>query len=192
LVDEQALDPDQRVMAQVKGGDRGAFEALYDLFSPRVMAFLYRLAQDRATAEDLTQETFLAVWQAAPRWKPTGKVSTWIFQIAKRLWWKRSASRRSRRAREEAVARRRPPQDDPAPDRLAAQHDEVRRLQDAVGSLTPKLRLAFVLVRLEGLSYAEAAMVADVPAGTVKSRMAAAEARLRAALADGASDHRRR
>ncbi len=149
------------------------------------MRFLYRLCGDRGLAEDLTQEVFLRVWRAAPRWQPLGKVSTWLFQIAKRVWWD-EGSKRSRRAgvwREadgitSDVAGGQP---DAAEQRIA--RDELTlALQRALTALSPRRRLVFVLVRLEGCSLAEAAAIAGIPVGTVKSRVASAESALRRRL----------
>ena len=83
-------------MASVAAGDRAAFVRLYERYGAPIHGFLWRLAGDRDLAEDLTQETFLRAWRAAPRWRPTGRVSTWLFQIAKRAWWKRRESRANR------------------------------------------------------------------------------------------------
>ena len=73
---------DQALMASVKRGDRQAFESLYSRHGPPILRFLYRLCADRALAEDLTQDVFLKVWHAAAGWRPIGRVSTWLFQIA--------------------------------------------------------------------------------------------------------------
>jgi RNA polymerase sigma-70 factor (ECF subfamily) len=172
-------------MARVRDGDREAFETLYERYGAPVMGFLYRLCRDRALAEDLTQETFLRAWAAAPRWEPTGRVSTWLFQIAKRAWWKRRSRRLHRRERETRAARARargdPPQD---AERRLLGHEAAAAVRAAVGELSPRLRVVFVLVRLEGLPYAEAARIAGIRLGTCKSRMAAAEAFLRKRLGD--------
>jgi RNA polymerase sigma-70 factor (ECF subfamily) len=153
------------------------------------MAFLFALTADAAEAQDLVQETFLKAWQAAPRWEPRAKASTWLFQIARRTAWNALAKRRpvpladlppSRGTHPDAAGAARPTTQPDAvrDDALAA------RLSAAIAELTPPLRLVFVLVRVCGLPLAETALVADVPVGTVKSRLAAAEARLRARLAD--------
>lgn len=178
------LDRDQRLLALVGEGDRAAFETLYDRYGARVMGFLHGMCRDRQVAEDLTQETFLRVWSAAPRWRPTGRVSTWIFQIAKRRWFTRRARRLLRREREaSAAARRRGP--DAGPEAVLLAREEGERLARALAGLSARLRLVFVLVRLAGLSYAETAEVAGLRLGTVKSRMAAAEAALRRDLGPG-------
>jgi RNA polymerase sigma-70 factor (ECF subfamily) len=172
-------------MEQVSKGDRQAFEALYARYGSPVMRFLYRLCGHRALAEDLTQDVFLKVWRAAPGWQPLGKVSTWLFQIAKRHWWNEAAKRRRRRTvRGEApdgVPDGASAEAAPGVERLA-RAEAAAAVAEALAGLSPRLRLVFVLLRLEGRSLAEAAEIAGIPVGTVKSRAAAAEAALRKRL----------
>ncbi len=181
------MDADQQLMAGVRAGDRGAFEALYSRFGSPVMRFLYRLCGDRTLAEDLTQDVFLKVWRAAAGWRPVGKVSTWLFQIAKHHWWNEAAKRGRRatvRGTPWTAASEAEATDDggiPPTERIA-RVEAARAVDAALATLSPKLRLVFVLVRLEGVSYAETAEIADIPVGTVKSRAAAAEAALRKVL----------
>jgi RNA polymerase sigma-70 factor (ECF subfamily) len=173
-------------MARVALGDRDAFASLYDRHAASIQGFLERLSGDRQVAEDLCQETFLRAWRAAPRWVPTAKVTTWLHLIAKRLWWNRAARRRRRRPAGRPVAH-----DPPAPQAAVletlARREDAARVRAALDALSPRLRLVFVLLRLQGLSLRDAARVAGVPVGTVKSRVAAAEAALRRALAPGES-----
>ncbi len=172
-------------MARVRDGDRSAFEALYSRFGSPVMRFLFRLCGDRELAEDLTQEVFVRVWRAAPRWQPLGKVSTWLFQIAKRVWWNEGA-KRTRRANvwrdAEASTGETAGGDADAAARRVARDELALALQRAITELSQRRRLVFVLVRLEGCSLAEAAAIAGIPVGTVKSRVASAEAALRRRL----------
>lgn len=181
---------DDELMAGVRRGERLAFEALYSRYGTPVMRFLFRLCGDRALAEDLTQDTFLKVWRAAPRWKPIGRVSTWLFQIAKRHWWNEGAKLRRRRR-----IMIQPPSsgdldsaDPDAGSRADAAHggqeapETTRLIRAAVSGLPRRMRVVFVLVRIEGLPLAEAAQVANIPVGTVKSRLASAEKLLRGRL----------
>ena len=168
-LDEHAL------MRRFQGGEVGAFEQLYDRLAPRIMGFLYGMSSDRALAEDLTQETFLRAWRAAPRWQPRAQVSTWLFQIAKRLWWKERARRVRRPVRPAPPG----PRSEPESSRRLEEGDEARRLRLAISRLPPRSRVVFVLVRLGDLPYAETARILGLPLGTVKSRMAFAEAWLR-------------
>ncbi len=171
------------LMARVRDGDRQAFEALYSRYGSPVMRFLFRLCGERALAEDLTQDVFLKVWRAAPGWKPLGRVSTWLFQIAKHHWWN-EAAKRGRRAHLEGPpvspddATAADAASERAPEHLA-RAEAAQAVAAAVAALSPKLRLVFVLLRLEGLSLVETAEIAGIPVGTVKSRAAAAEAALR-------------
>src|SRR5438876_11684105 len=85
-------------MRRVAGGDRAAFEELYGKYAKPVMSFVYHLTWDRGLAEDLTQETFLRVWRGAPGYRPMGRFSTWLFQIAKNVAFSEGARARRRRA----------------------------------------------------------------------------------------------
>lgn len=178
---------DLELMGRVARGDREAFATLYDRHGNSIMGFLYRLAQDRGLAEDLTQETFLRAWRAAPRWEPRARVLTWLYLIARRLWWHAAARRRTRREGLRALAEReaREAAPGPAPPEWLARREAARQVERALAGLSPRLRLLFVLVRLQGLSLAEAAQVAGIPVGTAKSRIAAAELALRRALKAG-------
>ena len=188
------VDADWALMRRIQSGDRRAFESLYSRFGSPIMRFLYRLCGDRVLAEDLTQDVFLKVWRAAAGWRPLGRVSTWLFQIAKHHWWNEAAKRRRRAgisaslsvglgdaapAGEGRPGERR--STDGPGDRLA-RAEAAAAVSAALTGISPRLRLVFVLVRLEGLSYAEAAEIAGIPVGTVKSRAAAAEAALRKRL----------
>ncbi len=150
------------------------------------MGFLFRLCADRQLAEDLTQETFLRAWRAAPRWRPLARVSTWLYLIARRLWWNASARRRLRRERGPAHAERQAaghgPDRAPEPLERLARRESAAAVQAALGELSPRLRLVFVLLRLQGCSLRETAQIAGVPIGTAKSRAAAAELTLRRLL----------
>ena len=174
--DRDDLDRDQRLLLRVGEGDREAFEQLYDRYGAPLMRFLYGLCRDRALAEDLVQDTFLRAWTAAPRWRPTGRVSSWLFQIARRRLYSRHSRRRMRQAREAERAALGSSTD--LPHRIERGEDKAR-LERAIAGLTPKLRSVFVLVRLADLGYQETAEILGLRLGTVKSRMAAAEAKLR-------------
>jgi RNA polymerase sigma-70 factor (ECF subfamily) len=181
---------DLDLLRAVAAGDGEAFEALYARHAAAVMRFLHHLCHDAGLAEDLTQETFVRAWRAAPRFRPEASVRTWLLEIAKRRGWS-AAGRRARRApvwgttlgaADAAPAGSRTASPAASPSEALAGRDEASRVRDALLALSPKLRVVFVLVRLEGCSFAEAAQIAGVPVGTVKSRMAAAETALRERL----------
>jgi RNA polymerase sigma-70 factor (ECF subfamily) len=76
---------DDALVQAAARGDTGAFRALVERWSPRVIAFLTRALGRRADAEDLAQETFLRVYRAAPRYAAEGRFAAWLFRIAGNL-----------------------------------------------------------------------------------------------------------
>jgi RNA polymerase sigma-70 factor (ECF subfamily) len=177
-----ATPSDADLLARAAGGDEAAFATLYHRHAASVMAFAWHLAWDRSAAEDAVQETFWRVWRAAARFRPGAPLEPWLYRIARR------AALDARRR-----ARGRPREGSPAPEPAAPARgpDDLdpaasAGLRDAVDRLSGRLRVAFVLVRLGGHSYADAATILQVPEGTVKSRVAAAQAAVRRRLARGA------
>ena len=73
---------DQELMARIQAGDMKAFELLYSRYSHPLHNFFFQMCFDRVAADDYLQETFLRVWRARQSYRPIGKVSTWLFQIA--------------------------------------------------------------------------------------------------------------
>ncbi|MCU0722806.1 MAG: sigma-70 family RNA polymerase sigma factor [Planctomycetes bacterium] len=186
------FDParDAALMARVRDGDAVAFAELFDRYAPAVGKFLFHLGGDREKAADGVQEVFLRLWRGARLWADTGKFSTYLFQIAKNAWINELA-KESRRIRPAPLAPRdgaeegrasAVPDSRPGPEGELQAREAGEAVREAVASLPEKLRVAFVLCEFEGLKYAEAAEILEIPVGTVKSRMAAAEKALRKSL----------
>jgi RNA polymerase sigma-70 factor (ECF subfamily) len=174
---------DQQLVRRCLAGEREAFDSLYDRHATRVYRLLRRLTADEAEAEDLTQETFLSAYRALASWCGDGAFSTWLCGIAFRL----SANMRRRQVRHETE----PLGEDagltvPDADPLAhcLRREMAERIERAIAALPPLSREVFVLVKMEGLSYREAAQWLDVPLGTIQSRLWRAVCLLQAALAD--------
>ncbi|MGH7162595.1 MAG: RNA polymerase sigma factor, partial [Planctomycetota bacterium] len=93
-----ALDDsaDQELMARLQGGELKAFELLYARYSAPLLNFFHQMCFDRAASEDYVQETFLRVWRARGSYRPIGRVSTWLFQIAKNFWFNEREKRKLR------------------------------------------------------------------------------------------------
>lgn len=172
---------DRFLAGRVARGDTVAFARLYDRHAPRVYNLLRRLTRDSVTAEDLTQETFLTAWQSLANWRGTSRLSTYLCGIAINHYRNRC---------------RREPETDPLEDTLPSSLTETDPLQEltrkeaeaalenAVAELPEFCREVFILVRMEGMTYREAAELLQVPLGTVQSRLARACQLLQIALAD--------
>ncbi|RBY95848.1 RNA polymerase subunit sigma [Blastococcus sp. TF02-8] len=139
---------------------------------------------DRDSADDLTQETYLRAFAALHRFEGRSTVRTWLLSIARRVCADAVRSRRRRR-----LTLVREPADLELLSAEAAVDDvgEGVVVTDLLARLDGDRREAFVLTQLLGLSYAEAAEVADCPVGTIRSRVARARADLVASLS-GVSD----
>lgn len=172
--------PDQALLAAVAAGDHSALRDLYDRHAGAVLRLLGRLTPDRGTAEEILQETWLAVWRSADSFRGDCTVRGWLMGVAKR-----QAHNLLRRPRPQVtdlgeawdVA-------DPAPsveDQIvhSAERDE---LMAAIKALPAHLREVLMLVLVEDLAYQEVASLLNIPVGTVKSRMSQARRRLGAVL----------
>jgi len=183
-------------MARIQEGDVGAFEALYARYAQPLINFFFQMCYDRTAAEDYLQETFLRVWRARGTYRPIGKVSTWLFQIAKNYWFNEREKMKRRpfhsvaggdegRSQWTHVADRNP---DAEPEAMLRARDLERAIGEALAELSEKLRVVFVMARYQKLPYAEIAEVLGIPVGTVKSRVSLAEKTLRARLEDHLGD----
>ena len=167
---------DGETLARAQMGDRDAFAALYERYADVVYAFVRRMLGDDASAEDALQDTFLRVARSLPSFSVDGPaaLSTWILTIARRA---------ALTPRRPPAAARTPhePQVAPVPVELGAVR---RRLEAALGALSPEQRAVFVLRELSQLSYDEIAVAVGVDVGTVRSRLHRARAALQSSLAD--------
>jgi len=159
--------------------DSQLMQALHDEHAGPLWAYVVSLTGDRASAQDVVQETLLRAWRHPEVLDPAkGPVRGWLFTVARRLviddW-------RSRRSRSETLTDTVPER--PSPD------DHERALQswvvaEALRQLSREHRDVLVQCYYRGCSVAEAAATLGVPEGTVKSRTHYALLRLRLALAE--------
>jgi RNA polymerase sigma-70 factor (ECF subfamily) len=161
------------LLARVARRDARAFHTLYTQYADRVFRYALTLLHNRHLAEEVTQETMVAVWKGAGSFSGRSRVSTWIFGIAR--------NQAHTLLRREIKGERRPDEalflPDPAP---AVEREE--RVLAAVGTLPEEQREIVFLAFYENLSYKAIANLLASPEGTVKSRMYHAKRRLAEAL----------
>ena len=163
------------------GRDRTAFAELYDHFAPRILGYLLRLGLDRGSAEELTQEVMVVLWQKASLFDPSkSSLSTWLFRVARNR--RIDAQRRDRSGRiDPDDPFFHPEASEPADQTVdAGRRDE--RIRSAMADLPEEQRSLVKLAFFDGLSHSEIATKTDLPLGTVKSRIRLAFARLRKAI----------
>lgn len=160
-------DIDRSTIDGLLRGEGTAYTAVIKTLQGPVYRFALRLCGSSSAAEDITQETFLAVWQGIGSFRWKSRFTTWVFGIAYRQVLRRQEKRDVETVNLEEW------HEDDASDLCSVIHeaDECRRIRRTVYALPNPYREAVCLVQLEGLSYREAAEVLQVPVGTVKSRM---------------------
>jgi RNA polymerase sigma-70 factor (ECF subfamily) len=176
------------VMERYAQGDDRAFDELYRLGAPRVRGFLLRLCGNAALADDLTQETFVRVHRARGAFERSSAALPWFFAIARNAFVDNKRREHTRRGVSAAL----PPGDGAAPeaeapletrgDEVVAASEMLDLVRTTLDSLTPIQREAFVLLRFEGMSIAEAAQVLGATESAVKVRAFRAYEAIRAAL----------
>ncbi|MDP8998696.1 MAG: RNA polymerase sigma factor [Myxococcota bacterium] len=173
-----------RAMERYAAGDEGAFGLVYDALAPRLYGYLLRQTRgDRARAEDLLQQTLLHIHRARDRFIAGAEVMPWAFAIARRLLV--DAIRRSKR---EVLTEDGEPDpgvsDLPTALDLVHGHELGAMVESVLARLPQSQRVAFELIKHEGLSVAEAAEVLGTTVAAVKLRAHRAYQALRGALGD--------
>jgi RNA polymerase sigma-70 factor (ECF subfamily) len=174
------------VSAIAKRQDRAAFSALFEFFAPRIKAFMLRSGASEARAEELAQETMLAVWRKAALFDPASAgAAAWIFTIARNL--RIDAHRRERRGgmiETSDVEIEFQIDDSPQPDALLATTQSEERVRSALTKLSDDHMRVVELSFFEEKAHAEIAQALNIPLGTVKSRLRLAMGRLRHLLSE--------
>lgn len=179
---------DAALLARAAAGDASALAALYRRHGDAVYRLAWLLTGSEAAAADVVQATFLAVLEKPVGYDAgKGSVGAWLCGIARHLAWREFDARTSGTGHIDAVAEGDARVDAPPLPPLPADEVEraraIERFHAALLRLPPYFREAIVLVELQELSYAEAAAIAGVEIGTVRSRLARAKARLAELLA---------
>lgn len=179
------MDAD-RVMRRYADGDEAAFDELYAALSPRLYAFCLRLAGQNGNADDLFQDAFLKLHRCRATYVSGANVLHWAFAIVRstHLDWLRKRARRpetlvaSTEAGLEGIGE---VMGSPEAE-LHAEH-LARVVERELQRMSERNRSAYVLLRVEGLSVAEAAAVLGTSGDVVKQRAFRAYEALREALA---------
>ncbi|MBI3549172.1 MAG: RNA polymerase sigma factor [Elusimicrobia bacterium] len=163
---------------------------IVELYSPKAFAIAFRLTGNRAEAWDLVQNAMLRVMRSYSTYDPSYSVDQWLNRIVRNLYIDqlRASSRRKEDSLDEA-----PSEDsrtlsetiadeEPGPERMLEKAATRDIVQSALESLPVELRMAVILVDMEGYAYDEAAAVLEIPASTLGVHVFRGRKLLRAAL----------
>jgi len=168
-------------MARLAEGSRPALGELFLRHHKRVFTLAWRTLADWNSAEDITQETFLRIWKAAPEYKPSAEFTTWLCRIVLNLCF--DEKRRGRR-HSVAVAEKPPAQDNRPKDPLV----EEKHLWAALMKLNDRQRRAVVLHKFHGLPCRRIAENMKCTPAAVESLLVRAYRTLRAELEEHHAD----
>jgi RNA polymerase sigma factor (sigma-70 family) len=174
---------DAELVRAVADGESGALEALYERHAPWLHARLMRRCNDAEIVLDVVQDTFMAVWRDARKWRGEGDVAGWLWGIG----FRRLVSRlRSRSDRKRVVLL--PDWDSTPVAPTQTVEDSVLLgveygdLAGALAKLSPEFRSVVQVVVLDGLTTREAGRLLGVRENTVKTRLHRAKTQLRRSL----------
>jgi RNA polymerase sigma-70 factor (ECF subfamily) len=178
-----AQPDDDALLRSIAAGDEQALALLYERHAGWLLVRMRRRCASADVVDQALQDTFLAVWHQAARYRGSGEVAAFIWGIgvrrlidavrseraktnAIRLLWRRASAAEIVQSAEEEVL-------------LGTGYG---KLSEAMAQLSPELRAAIQATVLDGLTCAEAGVLLGIPPGTVKSRCYRAKAELRKAL----------
>jgi RNA polymerase sigma-70 factor, ECF subfamily len=164
------LATDEQLMLAFGKGSAEAFQELFERYKQPLFGFFCRRVADRAQAEELTQETFLAVLRASARYEPTALFRTYLYAIGYKIL-RGYRGKTAFRATFFGAHRSEPAAHDSG--------DAGMLLREAVGKLERIDREILLLREFEELSYAEIAELLKLPLNTVRSRLFRARMALR-------------
>lgn len=180
------------LMERVAAGDTQAFAALVARYQRPVLNAVYRSTGNRSTAEELTQDVFVKVYNARASYQATARFETWLYRIVFNLCANQVEYRRRRRAAsldapefgdEAPASRALADAGAEAPDAGLERRELRERVRGAIARLPDAQRAALILSRFENLPYQEIAAVLETSVEAIKSLLFRARDNLRAALA---------
>ena len=171
---------DAELLARFAQGDRAAAQVLTARLAPVVYAQAFRMLGDRAEAEDITQDSLLRLWHAAPDWQAgQAKVTTWLYRVTSNL----CIDKMRKRKRQSSDAVREMPDDGPDMERRLQDRARAQALRAALSDLPDRQKQAMVLRHLEGLSNPDVAQIMQISVEAVESLMSRGKRSLADALA---------
>lgn len=164
---------ERALRARLVAGEDAAYRECYQQYAPRLMRLLTGILRNKARAEELLQETFIAAFRGIARFRGEVSLATWLARIA--------TNRAYNAVRDDARAKRIAPLED---EDMAAQiepqvegRDLARKVFGVLGQMDPAKKLALLLFA-EGYTVAEIAEISGEPRGTILARLSRGRAEL--------------
>lgn len=174
---------DYKLIQKVARKDSQAFRKLVEHHQSRVVALAYRFARNRQDAEDIGQEVFLNIWKKAGKFRGDSDISTWIYRITVNtaLNYLRSRKKDDKLVSDDVLQLETASSKD-QPDHILDSSTNLKLLNEALDELPAKLRIPFMLNKMEGLSYQQVADTLKLSLSNVQTRIFRAKKKLQEVL----------
>ncbi len=179
-IDEEGPS-DHSLIDSIKSGDSAAFEVLVTRHRGKVFAMVQNMIKNEADAWDLSQEVFIKVWKALPKFEARARFSTWLYRITHNVVYDWLRKRKIESAGELddnllnrssiAAGSTTTPKDSLRPDDAIVKRELGSRIEKAMETLSPEHRETILLREVQGYDYKEIAETMDCSLGTVMSRL---------------------
>jgi RNA polymerase sigma-70 factor, ECF subfamily len=175
------LSSETALISACQRGEREAFRQLFELYQHRVWTIALHYTGDEATAFDVSQQVFLKLFDALPKYRHEARFVTWLYRLVANVcldekrktrrwlsfdfWRQPEADESDEEAFDHLVTAQH------TPDEFVAGLEFSAAIRAAINELSPPIRLAILLKYFEDMSYEEIAQALDCSMGTVASRM---------------------
>ncbi|MDQ8198199.1 sigma-70 family RNA polymerase sigma factor [Pelagicoccus enzymogenes] len=188
----RAMDTDLRAIERIQAGEEQGLVELMERHRDSIFRFCFRFVSNGTDAADLTEETFVRVFQNASKFRPRAKVVTWIFSIAGNLC--RDFLRRGKKRRNDVSLNSPVPgaeglqlvdvveSKERLPDQESVSNEALSAIEAAIDELPHKLKIPFIFCVLEEHSYDDCAEALNTNRKTVEMRIYRARKALRDTL----------
>ena len=166
-------DIDSVLIEKAKNGNEGAFKILVNKYYPRVYASLFSFTKSKEDSEDLTQQTFIKVWQQLGSFRGDSAFFTWVYRIAINLA-KNFVVSSNYKKQKSNISMENLNIDFGSFDNVEEviiHNESLEKISNFVNTLPESLKTAFTLRESEGKSYEEISVITETPIGTVRSRI---------------------
>jgi len=186
---------EQELIQELRQGHEPAFRWLVENYRNRVFHTVLNILQDSNEAEDAAQETFIQVFESVGSFKEESSLSTWIYRIAVRKALDKIRRKKTRQKLQQLLPLWMP--DEKKSTEASFQHPGIQAenkekaavLFNAISSLPEKQRLAFTLIKVQGMNYEEACAILQQNTKAVESLITRAKLNLQKQLEDYYKTH---
>jgi RNA polymerase sigma-70 factor (ECF subfamily) len=173
------FDEDIRSMMEIRDGDRGAYDCIYQRYFATVASFVARHGGRHQGCEDLTQEVFVRVWRRRARYRPLGPVRNYLFGIAANVLRENQAKSHGRTAVEIGMLEDVADTSGAPPPAQAESAEQLQALRILMTRLSTRQRQVLELVYLAGLGPEETARRLGCSVKTLRVHLCKARQKLR-------------